>query len=450
MNLLKNIEATNKFRDPLYGYIWLTDDEVKIVDTPIFQRLRRIQQLALTKYVFPTAEHSRFVHSLGVLQSATNIFQELLRKNQDTLLEIVSSDELNNFFLTLRFTALLHDIGHLPFSHACEKALLPDGIKHEHVSQYIVLNHPVIKSILEKNEVKPAIVSALYKGYVSTKFNIIKKVISGIFDADRADYLLRDSYNCGVTYGSYDYIRYVSSFNFSKTDGKDLTLTIEEGNIHVLESFLLARYHYNMQVPFHRTRTGLDRVLEIYMKYLESNDRLPDLKMRALLPGSNEKFDLERFTFFDDYEIFQEIKDDFQAGNIWAKILLREDYLIPVFDRSGIDKEDLILYADYILMLKDEGLREDEHFITYKKEVKIHDLISGSDEKEDSDGIKIKDKSGEIIGDFIDRSPVLKSLQKKGVYLLRVYVLSDYRDKAIKVLGKFNKRMKERKKVANL
>lgn len=101
-------------------------------------------------------------------------------------------------------------------------------------------------------------------------------------------------------------------------------------------------------------------------------------------------------------------------------------------------------------MLKDEGLKEDEHFITYKKEVKIHDLISGSDEKEDSDGIKIKDKSGGIIGDFIDRSPVLKSLQKKGVYLLRVYVLSDYRDKAIKILGQFNKRMKERKKVASL
>ena len=101
-------------------------------------------------------------------------------------------------------------------------------------------------------------------------------------------------------------------------------------------------------------------------------------------------------------------------------------------------------------MLKDEGLREDEHFITYKKEVKIHDLISGSDEKEDSDGIKIKDKSGGIVGDFIDRSPVLKSLQKKGVYLLRVYVLSSYRDRAIKILGKFNKRMEQRKKVANL
>jgi len=205
-----------------------------------------------------------------------------------------------------------------------------------------------------------------------------------------------------------------------------------------------------MQVPFHRTRTGLDRVLEIYMRYLKSNERLPNLKMKTVLPVSIEEFDLERFTFFDDYEIFQEIKEDFQAGNTWAKILLREDHLIPVFDRSGIDKEDLNFYGDFILMLKDEGLREDEHFITYKNEEKIHDLISGSDEKEDSDGIKVKDKSGEIIGDFIDRSPVLKSLQRKGVYLLRVYVLSNYRDKAIKVLGQFNERMEKRKKVTGL
>jgi HD superfamily phosphohydrolase len=242
------------------------------------------------------------------LCQSTKIFANYFSKTQ------VNSDELNNFFLTLRFTAFLHDIGHLPFSHACEKALLPNGIRHEHVSQYIVLNHPVIKSILEKNEVKPAIVSALYKGYVSTKFNIIKKIVSGIFDADRADYLLRDSYNCGVTYGSYDYIRYVSSFNLSKADGKDLILTIEEGNIHVLESFLLARYHYNMQVPFHRTRTGLDRTLEIYMKHLKSLDRLPDLKMKTVLPGLIEEFDLERFTFFDDYEIFRAVRRIYCSG----------------------------------------------------------------------------------------------------------------------------------------
>ncbi|MBW1617047.1 MAG: hypothetical protein JRJ49_11100 [Deltaproteobacteria bacterium] len=106
--ILNEIGAVNRFRDPIY--IWLSDDEVKIVDTPIFQRLRRIQQLALTKYVFPTAEHSRFVHSLGVLQCATNIFIELLKKNEGVLLETIGEKELLIFFKTLRFGALLHDI----------------------------------------------------------------------------------------------------------------------------------------------------------------------------------------------------------------------------------------------------------------------------------------------------------------------------------------------------
>lgn len=447
MDLLKAIDAKNKFRDPIFGYIWLTDDEVEIVDTPIFQRLRRIQQLALTKYVFPTAEHSRFVHSLGVLQSATNIFYELWRKNRETLLQIIKSDELNKFFKTLRFAALLHDIGHLPFSHACE-FLLPNGITHEHISQYIVLKHPTIKAVLKRNSVQPEIVAALYKGLFGAKYNIIKKVISGIFDADRADYLLRDSYNCGVTYGNYDYIRYVSSFNLTRTNTKDdIALTIEEGNIQVLESFLLARYHYNMQVPYHRTRTGLDRTLEIYGSCLRSDKRLPDLKIKIDPPGSIGELDLKRFTFFDDYEIFELIKSDYNAGNIWARILLREDHLSPIFDRTGIDKEDLIFYGEYILMLQDEGLKENEHFITYRHDLKIHELISGSDERKNNDGIKIKDKRGEIIGSFIDRSPVIKFLQEKTVHLLRVYILSDQRDKAIQILKRLYKRTEERKRI---
>ena len=98
-------------------------------------------------------------------------------------------------------------------------------------------------------------------------------------------------------------------------------------------------------------------------------------------------------------------------------------------------------------MLQDEGLRENEHFITYRHDLKIHDLISGSDERKNNDGIKIKDKRGEIIGDFIDRSPVIKALQEKTVHLLRVYVLSDQRDKALQVLKRLYKRTEERKRI---
>ena len=83
MDLLQKIGAVNKIRDPIYGYIWFTESEREIIDDPLFQRLRRIHQLALTKYVYPAAEHSRFTHSLGVLQAATNIFLEFFRANPD-------------------------------------------------------------------------------------------------------------------------------------------------------------------------------------------------------------------------------------------------------------------------------------------------------------------------------------------------------------------------------
>jgi HD superfamily phosphohydrolase len=443
--ILNEIGATNRFRDPIYGYIWLSDDEVKIIDTPIFQRLRRIQQLALTKYVFPTAEHSRFVHSLGVLQCATNIFLELLRRHEDTILKVIDTTELLNLFKTLRFGALLHDIGHLPFSHACEKELLPDGLKHEHISQYIIENHSAIKEILAINDVAPKIVSSLLIGKpVTHKYNVIKKILSGVFDADRADYLLRDSYNCGVSYGNYDYIRYISSFTLEEADGKTFKLSIEYGNIQVLEAFLLARYHYNMQIPYHRTRTGIDRVLEEYVKYLKKDNRLPDL-FQTDSEQSLKDVDLDLFIFFDEFELFQEIKKDYKNNNRLAKILLREDHLFPAIDRVGTNKDDLHYYADFIIKLENKGLKENEDFITYKKRgQKIHSLISSSEEGEE-DTIRVKDKRGKDIGDIIECSPILKALEKQEIHLLRVYIFSDKKQKALNLLTEYDEHINRKK-----
>lgn len=440
--LLNEISATNRFRDPIYGYIWLSDDEKTIVDTPIFQRLRRIQQLALTKYVFPTAEHSRFVHSLGVLQCSTNIFLELLKKNENILLEVISFEELLKFFKILRFGALLHDIGHLPFSHGCEKALLPEGLKHEHISQYIIKNYPLIKDILEKNKTDPSLVSSLLlEKPFPYKYNVIKKIISGVFDADRADYLLRDSYNCGVSYGNYDYIRYVSSFQLEKGNGKNFNLSVEYGNIQVLESFLLARYHYSMQVPYHRTRTGLDRVLEEYVKQLKKENRLPDL-FKADPDQSLKEMDLERFIFFDEFDFFQEIKKDYINKSKLAKILLREDHLFPAIDRSGADRNDLFNYADFIVRLENAGFKKNEDFITYhKKGEKIHSLISGSEEGSKGHIIRVKDKRGKDIGNIIDCSPILKALEKKDINLLRVYIFSERKQEALNLLKEHDDHM---------
>ena len=442
--LLNEIQATNRFRDPIYGYIWLSDDEVTIIDTPIFQRLRRIQQLALTKYVFPTAEHSRFVHSLGVLQCATNIFLELLKKNKKTFLKIIKDKELIKFFKILRFGALLHDIGHLPFSHACEKALLPPGLTHEHISQYIIKNDSKIKEIIEKNDISTKVISSLLGDDVPIyKYSIIKEIISGVFDADRADYLLRDSYNCGVAYGHYDYIRYISSFQI----GDDIPrLNIEDGSIQVLETFLLARHQYNMQIPYHRTRTGIDRVLEEYIKYLREEERLKKIVQKK--NNKTIKVDLERFLFFDEFEFFQEIKKDYKKNNHLAKILLREEHLVPVMDKIGIEKEILRNYGEFLVKLEEKGFKENQHFIVYKKMgLKIHSLVSESEEEQNKKHIpRVIDKQGEFLGNIIELSPILKALENKPINIVRIYVFKEYQEKAFKILAEFKKHIKKVKK----
>ena len=143
MNIVKDLQLKHRIRDPLYGFIRLNDLELKIIDLPIFQRLRRISQLALTKYVYPTAEHSRFVHSLGVLEAVTRILTEILYRDDG---QKYSVDEIQQ----IRLAALLHDIGHLPFSHATEKILLDKG-SHEEISIKIIETHSPLVDLLREH-----------------------------------------------------------------------------------------------------------------------------------------------------------------------------------------------------------------------------------------------------------------------------------------------------------
>lgn len=154
---IKDLNAQHRFRDPVYGFIKATDAEMKIIDTPVFQRLRRIHQLALTKYVYPGAEHSHFVHSVGVMQAATEVFRHILddekvpQKIKDEINKIFTNkNEISLALKRLRFAALLHDVGHLPFSHATEEVLLKKEINHEDIGWYIIIEHPEISETIRQ------------------------------------------------------------------------------------------------------------------------------------------------------------------------------------------------------------------------------------------------------------------------------------------------------------
>ncbi len=335
------IKATHRVRDPVYGYIWLNNTELEIVDTPLFQRLRRIGQLALTKYVYPTAEHSRFVHSLGVLQAATNIFHEILRFNPQAF---GTEKEITEKLQILRIAALLHDIGHLPFSHAAEKQILGGFFKHEDMSTNIINNYKPINDILARSNLNFKDVASLIKGNPKPSHLHLKKFISGEFDADRADYLLRDSYMCGVKYGEFDYIRYAGSFRILTDENNQHIFAVEKGNLHAVEAFLLARYHYYLQVPFHRTRRGYDLVLEHYLSELRQRDMLSESGITV--QEQSLSVDYQLFESFDDYCVFEQIKKDASNGNQWALILMRQDHLHPVFDTETDNDTNEINFLD--------------------------------------------------------------------------------------------------------
>lgn len=240
-----NMNTDNRFRDPIHGFIHLSDIELKIVDTPEFQRLRHISQLALTNYVYPGANHTRFEHSLGVLELAGKAFKILKKKHSRALiknfkkinLSIKESEQL------LRFASLLHDIGHFAFSHAGEAIF--SNYKHEEVSKEIILNSE-IANIIKKNCSQEILeyVCMLIIGDENTlpELRILQGLISSQLDADRTDYLIRDSYHCGVSYGNFDSSRLLESLTIKDMDGEHLELAIKRGGIHVLESLILARF----------------------------------------------------------------------------------------------------------------------------------------------------------------------------------------------------------------
>lgn len=423
------LEPQTKIRDPLYGYIWVTDDELQIIDTPIFQRLRRVNQLALTKYVYPTAEHSRFVHSLGAMHCATQIFTGIL--NNTHSYHGIRAIDSANMLRRLRYAALLHDIGHIAFSHAAEKLIL-NPLQHEHLGQFIIANYSPISSILGEH-IKPVI--SILADSVTQDNRLLHQIISGHLDADRADYLMRDSHACGVKYGEYDFERYMQAFG-AINESNELKLFVHERDIFVIESFLVARHHYNMQVPYHRTRMGYDIILGRFLK--EFLPKCDDAKLGLTVEeGAYTKVDLQKFEFFDDYSVFNHIKHEARTGNLWANMLLRQGHLCPVYDTTDSVDRGGKVFKKIIRRLKAKNFAEDDDFFQCRKEITASKLIS-TDEKENSladtsrETIYVRTKSGKLV-DIVKHSNIVRALRPVTIY--RIYTSQKRKSEAEAVIA---------------
>lgn len=218
-----------QFRDPVHGFIDVSEDELKIINSAPFQRLRNIHQLATTYLVYHGAEHTRFGHSIGVMHLTSRVFDSVTQKVPN----IFSDDDNENKRLTawyrqlLRLIGLTHDLGHAPFSHASEE-LFENGKQHEDYTKDIIFETEVadyINAIGVKfrsqygtsYNITPELVWMIYEGkditnekFIFPDFLFLKSFMDGELDCDKMDYLLRDSLYCGVTYGKYDLDRFVS------------------------------------------------------------------------------------------------------------------------------------------------------------------------------------------------------------------------------------------------
>ena len=221
--------------DPIHDFIRVYDHELPLIDNPIFQRLRRIRQLSGAHLTYPAAQHTRFEHSLGVMHIAGQAGHSL---NEKGFLKI---DDIK----ILRLAALLHDIGHGPFSHLFEEIIQKKKISHEDFGKEIILKSE-IGDILSKNGFDKKFITKVAFG--SSRFQYLNEIVSGALSADMMDYLLRDGYFTGAEHAKVDHKRITQSLNVHRKK-----LALERSALYSFESMMHSRYQMFKAVYFHKT-----------------------------------------------------------------------------------------------------------------------------------------------------------------------------------------------------
>ncbi|MEW6279276.1 MAG: HD domain-containing protein [Candidatus Eremiobacterota bacterium] len=335
----------HEFRDPVHAFIRAHSKERKIIDSEPVQRLRSIQQLALTSLVYPGATHTRFEHSLGVMHVAGQIFDVITDRENvqsnvaerlpDIRGDIRDEEKRVKWRRTVRMAGLLHDVGHYPFSHAVEK-----GLKHEIMSLQLIRSDP-LKELLTAMGLDAEQVGRVALGRddhdkatqalgeepadFTPWEKILAAIITGDFGADRIDYLLRDSLHAGVAYGRFDHHRLIDCIRVlipGPNQGKLLlepALGLSHGALQAFESMVLARHFMFGQVYFHPVRQAYDYHLQAFIAELwpkglpttpEEHLKVTDIEVLAELRKSGSDSSM-RILKRKHYKVLQE----FRAGS---------------------------------------------------------------------------------------------------------------------------------------
>jgi len=272
-----------EIKDPVFGYVYITEAERKIIDSFPVQRLRRLRQLAGAEYVYPGANHTRFEHSLGVMYLA-GIMAE------NPYLSQHFSDE---DYQMIRIAALLHDVGHGPFSHIYEHLLDKFlGKTHEDMNVWVI-QRSELKDIIGGLGFDPDLVAKLSVGWLHKLGRaFMDQIIRSAVDVDKLDFVVRDTYHTGAQYG------YVDVFRLTHTlDVLDQNLAVDLGALSALESFILARIESFKSIYFHRVGRAAQIMLAMAMEQAKDELGLVDFKTP------------EEYLSHDDYTVWTMLKE---------------------------------------------------------------------------------------------------------------------------------------------
>ena len=344
---LKRLDETKVLKDPVHSYIHIHYEVIwNCLDSKEFQRLRRIRQLGGDFQVYPTAEHSRFSHSLGVYE----IVRRMVTEVKSLCVELTEYEKV-----CVMLAGLLHDVGHGPFSHAFEHIT---NHSHEEYTAKIILGNTELNAILRAvSEKLPLdIVSIIQHTHEN---DILNQIVSGQLDADRMDYLLRDSYFTATSYGQFDLERILRTIRVRKTAEGRKVIVVKYTGIHSVEDYIMARYQMYWQVYYHPVARSYEAV------FIQLFNRLKDIfkgdkdyfeDMKVLIPfleksevSVDEYFKLDENSLLYCCALIQD-KEDKIAADLARRLQNRK-----LFEYVDYNEENL---AQIKNMLKENGLDE--------------------------------------------------------------------------------------------
>jgi len=317
--------AGKVFRDPVHNLIRIDPEDsvlLELIDTPEFQRLRRIRQLGVSWITYHGAEHSRFAHSLGVLAFAQRILDRLQRRYKGHNVE----EYLKKYSLPVKCAALLHDIGHGPFSHLIERAFKGSNHETRTVSLIRDANGSIQPLLGDHTELVADIIAH------ASPHTLLTDIVSSQLDADRMDYLLRDSHATGVQYGKYDPDWLINAMCVGlnpsgdpvKSGIKQWRLSLDSARAtDAAEQFILARDHMNSQVYFHRVTRGFEVLLHHLFNQAAASAREGNLPAETPIAiveflQNNGEVGPEHWTSFDESTMIT-------AFHVWSRSSLGTD-----------------------------------------------------------------------------------------------------------------------------